>query len=152
MIYIASDHAGCDLKEKVVSDLIKSYACVDLGPFESSQSVDYPDYAHLLCEKIQEDPENRFGILICGSGIGMSMAANRHANIRAFVAFNDESIKLARQHNNANVLCLGARMFSKDEIFRWISIFLNQEFEAGRHTARVHKIELTLSNETLNEK
>lgn len=152
MIFVSSDHAGCALKGKIVSELVKNFDCTDLGPFDSSKSVDYSDYAHLLCEKIQEDPENSLGVLICGSGIGMSMAANRHAHIRAFVAFNDQSVELARRHNNANVLCLGARMFSEDEIFRWISIFLNQEFEAGRHVARVQKIELPLCSKTLNEK
>ncbi len=140
MIYIASDHAGFDLKEKVVKNLLKNFECVDLGPLDSINSVDYPDYAHMLCHEIQKDIENSVGILICGSGIGMSIAANRHPHIRAFVAFNDQSVELARRHNNANVLCLGARMFDEKDFFRWIDLFLNQKFEGGRHMVRVQKI------------
>ncbi|MBA4249858.1 MAG: ribose 5-phosphate isomerase B [Candidatus Puniceispirillum sp.] len=140
MIYIASDHAGFELKTKVFEKLSKNFKCVDLGPFDLVCSVDYPDYAHILCHEIHKDIENSVGILICGSGIGMSIAANRHPYIRSFVAFNDQSVELARRHNNVNVLCLGARMFDEKDLFRWIDLFLNQKFEGGRHIARVQKL------------
>ena len=138
-VVLASDHAGFKLKEEIKKFLIKKKEKVlDLGA-ESNSSVDYPDYAHLLSKKMRKD-KNQFGILICGSGTGMSMAANKHKNIRAALCYDIKSAKLSRQHNNANVMTLGARLIKKNIAFKCVSTFLKTDFEGGRHLRRIKKI------------
>ncbi|WP_257937625.1 ribose 5-phosphate isomerase B [Campylobacter lari] len=140
-IYIASDHAGFVLKQEIINFLQeKSINFEDLGPF-SEDRCDYPDYAHLLSSKIDE---NSFGILVCGSGIGMSIAANRHKNIRCALCNEPLSAKLSREHNDANVLALGARLIGVDMAFEIISNFINTSFSGGRHCVRINKIEAKL--------
>ena len=109
-----------------------------MGP-NNNQKVDYPDYAHKLARKIKVNKKN-VGILICGSGTGMNIAANKHKNIRAAQCFNLKSTKLSRLHNDANIITLGSRLISKKNALRFISIFLNTKFEGGRHIKRVKKI------------
>ncbi|WP_258109024.1 ribose 5-phosphate isomerase B [Campylobacter lari] len=140
-IYIASDHAGFVLKQEIINFLQeKNINFKDLGPF-SEDRCDYPDYAHLLSSKIDE---NSFGILVCGSGIGMSIAANRHKNIRCALCNEPLSAKLSREHNDANVLALGARLLGVDMAFEIISNFINTSFSGGRHCVRISKIEAKL--------
>ena len=107
----------------------------------SGKSVDYPDYAHEVCNSINEG-NVKYGILVCGSGIGMSMAANRHKNIRAARVHDKNSVIMTRKHNDANVLCLGERMIDKDKAVELVKLFLETEFEGGRHQERINKIEL----------
>lgn len=137
-IFIASDHAGYKLKEKVISKLKSSYLLEDQGPHNSSR-VDYPDSADKVCKKVLKETES-VGILICGSGQGMSMRANKYKNIRAALCWSEESVKLARLHNDANVLCIGARLLEEDLIFKIIDLFLNTKFEGGRHLKRTQKL------------
>ena len=138
-VILASDHAGFKLKEDIKKFLIKKRKKVlDLGT-KSTSSVDYPDYAHLLSKKMR-DVRNQFGILICGSGTGMSMAANKHKNIRAALCYDIKSTKLSRLHNNANVMTMGARLIKKNVALRCVNIFLKTDFDGGRHLRRVKKI------------
>ena len=136
---IAADHAGFKLKEHVKKFLLKKGRKVlDLGT-KSTQSVDYPDYAHLVSKKIGKGKKN-LGILICGSGIGMNMAANKHKKIRAAVCYSVKNTKLSRLHNNANIITLGSRLTNKNTAFKCIEVFVNTKFEGGRHEKRVKKI------------
>ena len=138
-IIIASDHAGFKLKEEIKKFLIKKKRKVlDLGT-KNTSSVDYPDYAHLLSKKITKD-ENQFGILICGSGTGMSMTANKHKNIRAALCYDIKSTRLSRLHNNANVMTIGARLIKKNVALKCVNIFLRTDFDGGRHLRRIKKI------------
>jgi len=139
-IFLASDHAGFELKKKIGKFLNKKNGIkiMDLGP-KNSNSVDYPDYAHLLAKKMKNHKEN-FGILVCGSGIGMDMAANRHKNIRAALCYSIKSAKLSRKHNNANVMSIGSRLTKKNVALKCVEVFLKTDFEGGRHLRRVKKI------------
>ena len=138
-VILASDHAGFKLKEEIKKFLIKKKKKVmDLGTKKTS-SVDYPDIAHLLSKKMKKS-KNQFGILICGTGVGMSMAANKHKNIRAALCYNTKSTKLSRQHNNANVMTIGARLTKKNIALKCISAFLKTDFDGGRHLRRIKKI------------
>ena len=138
-IFISSDHAGFALKKKVLDFLKKKkLSFQDLGPF-SDKSVDYPHYAHKLANNVKKNKRN-VGILICGSGTGMNIAANKHRNIRAAQCFSLKSTKLSRLHNDANVITLGSRLISKNSALKYISIFLNTKFEGGRHLRRIKKI------------
>ena len=138
-VILASDHAGFKLKEEIKKFLIKKRKKVlDLGT-KSASSVDYPDYAHLLSKKMR-DVRNQFGILICGSGTGMSMAANKHKNIRAALCYDIKSAKLSRLHNNANVMTIGSRLIKKNVALRCVNIFLKTDFDGGRHLRRIKKI------------
>ena len=137
-IYIASDHAGFNLKESIKKKYSKKYNLFDLGPENSSKSVNYPDYAHKLSKKINN--KRNIGILVCGSGMGMSMSANKHKNIRAALCYSVKNAKLSRLHNDANVITLGERLISKSLAFKCINAFLNTKFEGGRHLKRVKKI------------
>ena len=136
--YIASDHAGFNLKESIKKKYAKKYNLFDLGPDKSSKSVNYPDYAHKLSKKINK--KQNIGILVCGSGMGMSMSANKHKNIRAALCYSVKNAKLSRLHNDANVITLGERLISKSLAFKCINAFLNTNFEGGRHLKRVKKI------------
>ena len=138
-IILASDHAGFKLKEKIKFYLFKKRKKVlDLGT-NNTKSVDYPDFAHRLSKKIKKS-DKELGILICGSGIGMDMAANKHKNIRAALCYNVKTAKLSRSHNNANVMALGARLTKKNVALKCINVFLKTKFEGGRHLRRVNKI------------
>ena len=136
IIFIASDHAGFDLKKQILS-IIKANL-IDLG-VDNKDNVDYPDYAKKLVSKINST-KNSKGILICGSGIGMSIAANRNKNIRAGLAFEPEIAKLMREHNDANVLVLPGRFMNLQDILKCIENFLTANFEGGRHKERVNKL------------
>ena len=138
-IFISSDHAGYNLKELIKKKFKKKYKFQDLGTNNSKNSVNYPDYAHKLCKKVGTNSKN-MGILVCGSGIGMSMAANRHKKIRAAVCYSVKNTKLSRLHNNANIITLGSRLTKKNIAFKCIEIFMNTKFEGGRHKKRVKKI------------
>ena len=138
-IFLASDHAGYELKHAIRKFLIKKCKKImDLGT-KNMNSVDYPDFAHLLARKVKKDKDN-FGILVCGSGIGMDMAANKHKNIRAALCYNVRSAKLSRKHNNANVMTIGSRLTKKNVALKCVKAFLNTRFEGGRHLRRVKKI------------
>ena len=138
--YIATDHAGLDLKEYTVELLKeKGHEVVDLGPF-TKERVDYPDYAVSVCKAVLAD-NNSHGILICGSGIGMSMAANRHGGIRAALCHDAYTATVARGHNDANVLCFGERIIGKGVCESILDAWIGGSFEGGRHTGRVEKIE-----------
>ena len=138
-IFISSDHAGFNLKEQIKKNFSKKYKFQDLGPNNSLISVNYPDYAHKLCKKVSKSSSN-IGILVCGSGIGMSMAANRHKKIRAAVCYSVKNTKLSRLHNNANIITLGSRLTNKNTAFKCIETFVKTKFEGGRHKKRVRKI------------
>ena len=112
---------------------------IDLGTNFKNKSVNYPDYAHKLSNKVKKSNSN-VGILVCGSGMGMSMAANKHKKIRAALCYSIKTTKLSRLHNNANIITLGARLIKKNTAFKFINIFLNTKFEGGRHIKRVKKI------------
>jgi len=138
-IIIASDHAGFHLKETIKIFLIKRKKKVlDLGT-NNTKSVDYPVYAHLLSEKIKKN-NKQFGILVCGSGTGMYMAANRHKNVRAALCYSVKATKLSRLHNNANVMTLGARLTNKNVALKCVDTFIKTNFEGGRHLRRIKKI------------
>ena len=136
-ILIASDHAGFQLKEDLKEYFKNDLEFIDFGP-DSSDSVDYPDYAHKLSQNIS-DNENSFGLLICGSGIGMSMVANRYKDVRAALCINEKMAKLSREHNNANVLVLGSRLISCQEAIKCFNMFFKSNFEGNRHQARLDK-------------
>ena len=138
-IFISSDHAGYNLKEQIKKRFKNKYIFQDLGTDTSSKSVNYPDYAHKLCKKISKSSKN-MGILVCGSGLGMSMAANRHKKIRAAVCYSVKNTKLSRLHNNANIITLGSRLTKKNTAFKCIDVFMKTKFEGGRHNKRVKKI------------
>ncbi len=138
--YVATDHAGIDLKDFTVELLKeKGHEVVDLGPF-SKDRVDYPDYAVKVSESVLND-EGSQGILICGSGIGMSMAANRHTGIRAALCHDAYTATVARGHNDANVLCFGERIIGKGVAESILDAWIAGSFDGGRHTGRVAKIE-----------
>lgn len=153
-IFIASDHAGYELKNKLVNALKQQIENLnieieDCGPF-SIDSVDYPDYADQVCKKLKiESPATHtaykaqlteFGILICGSAQGMAMRANKFTHIRAALVWSDESVKLSREHNNANIICIGARFCDFTTALRWIFLFKDTPFAQGRHQTRVAKV------------
>ncbi len=140
-VAIGADHGGFDAKEKLVTYLKnKGYAVADMGT-NSSESVDYPDFAEKVCQEILQQKAD-FGVLICGTGIGISIAANRHVGIRAALLYNDETAALARQHNNANIAVFGGRMMSVEDMEKRLDIFLNTGFEGGRHLRRIEKIDV----------
>ena len=138
-IFISSDHAGYNLKESIKKRFSKKYEFHDLGTNNSKISVNYPDYAHKLCKKVSNNLKN-MGILVCGSGMGMAMAANKHKKIRAAVCYSVKNTKLSRLHNNANIITLGSRLTNKNIAFKCIDTFINTKFEGGRHKKRVKKI------------
>ena len=138
-IFISSDHAGYKLKELIKRQLDKKkITYIDLGPNNDSR-VDYPDYAHRVAKKVKTN-KNHVGILVCGSGMGMNIAANRHKNIRAAQCFNLKSTKLPRLHNDANIITLGSRILTKKNALKCVSVFLDTKFEGGRHKKRIKKI------------
>ena len=138
-IFISSDHAGFNLKEQIKKYLnLKKINFTDLGP-KSNKRVDYPDYAHKLAKMVKTDKKN-VGILVCGSGTGMCITANKHKNIRAAQCFSLKSTKLSRLHNDANVITLGSRLLNKKKACSFINLFLKTKFEGGRHLRRIRRI------------
>lgn len=145
-IAVGSDHAGYTLKCAIVNYLNqKKYEIHDMGTF-NGDSVDYPDFANQVCNDIKNQ-NSTFGILVCYTGIGMSMAANKHRGIRAALVCKKENAILTREHNNANVLCLGAKDISVDEALEIVDAFLNTDFLGGRHLNRVEKVMRIENNE-----
>lgn len=145
-IAVGSDHAGLTGRQRVLDALQRwtdaageAPAVTDLGP-ENADSVDYPDYAHRVAEAIAQG-EVEFGVLICGTGQGMAMAANRHAGVRAALITDEFTARMARAHNDANVACFGERVVGAEQIAHLLEIFLETDFEEGRHQRRVDKIE-----------
>ena len=136
-ILIASDHAGLDLKQKLIEQMPKD-TFEDLGT-NSEEKVDYPDYANELARSISSD-NNKKGVLICGTGVGMSVAANKFKNIRAGLAYNSEVAKLIREHNDANILVLPGKYMNIHEAKKCVDNFLSHSFEGGRHKVRLDKI------------
>ena len=138
-IFISSDHAGFKLKEAIKSYLSnKKLLFTDMGPYNDSR-VDYPDFAHKVAKRVMLD-KNNVGILVCGSGMGMNIAANKHKNIRAAQCFNLKSTKLSRLHNDANIITLGSRLLTKKNALNCVGVFLNTKFESCRHSRRIKKI------------
>ena len=138
-ICIASDHAGFNLKESIKDFLINNnISIIDLGPLNDN-SVDYPDYAKKLSNRVRLKKSD-IGILVCGSGTGMAMSANKIKGIRAAVCYNLRSTRLSRQHNDANIISIGSRLTKKNTAFKLVSVFLKTKFEGGRHQRRVKKI------------
>lgn len=142
-IHLATDHAGLELKEKVklyLSDL--NYEVIDHGAYEYDALDDYPDFIFPCANAVSNEPESK-GIILGGSGQGEAMAANRVKGVRAAVFYNgpDEIIKLSRQHNNANILSLGARFMSEEEMYKIIEVWLSTDFESGRHQRRIEKLD-----------
>ena len=138
-VCIASDHAGYRLKENIKNFLIlKDISIIDLGP-TNDNSVDYPDFAKKVSNRVKSKKSD-VGILVCGSGTGMAISANKIKKIRAAVCYNLTSTRLSRQHNNANIIAIGSRLTKKNTAFRLVSVFLGTKFEGGRHQRRVKKI------------
>lgn len=148
-IYAGSDHGGFLLKQALIKHLKGlGYEVADCGT-NSLESCDYPDFAHITAKNVLKD-KGSFGLLVCGSGIGMSIAANRHAGIRAALCHNELEASLARQHNNANILALGARITGEALAISILNAFLAAEFEGGRHQRRIDKIEPQNQSESHN--
>jgi ribose 5-phosphate isomerase B len=145
-IYIGADSAGYKLKEEVKTHLsAKGYDVIDMG-CDSEESCHYPIFAAKVCENVQADLEGSFGILICGTGIGMSMCANKHRGIRAALCSDTYSAKMTRVHNDANVMCMGARVIGSCLALEMVDAFLAAEYEGGRHAIRVEMM-MKLENE-----
>ncbi len=139
-IFAGSDHAGLALKKRLLDKLKElGYEVVDLGT-DNEKSCDYPDYAHLVCEKVLSTPDSK-GLLTCGSGIGMSIAANRHPGIRAALCRDILEARLSRQHNDANILVLGGRLVGEEHAMECLEVFFKTPFSGGRHEKRIKKIE-----------
>ena len=138
-VCIASDHAGFNLKEDIKNFLVnKNVSIFDVGPY-NNQSVDYPDYAKRLANRIRLKRSD-VGILVCGSGTGMAISANKIRTIRAAVCYDLKSTRLSRQHNNANIITLGSRLTQKKLSLKLVEVFLKTKFEGGRHLRRIKKI------------
>jgi len=140
--FIATDHAGVAIKPDIIKMLQNiGHEVIDLGPMNDSR-VDYPDYAHKLCLEVLADTQGAHGILICGTGIGMSLSANKHVGIRAALCHDAYTASMSRAHNDANVLCFGQRVVGLGVAESMLHAWCNTNFEGGRHAARVEKIEL----------
>ncbi len=137
-IAIGCDHAGFKLKQHILKKLGSKYQFIDVGTF-TEDSTDYPDYAVKVVEAILGG-EAEVGVLICGTGIGMCITANKYRGIYAALVYSDETAMLAKRHNNANVICLGGRMVDFDDAARWLELWLGERFEGGRHLRRINKI------------
>lgn len=141
-IFLGADHAGFNLKNELLEHLaLNGHETNDCGTY-SEVRADYPDYAHQVANAVLNAQSDAFGILVCGSGIGVSITANRHKGIRAALCWNAEIAQLSRAHNNANILCLPARFVTLQQAIDMVNMFLSTSFEAGRHLSRVNKIEL----------
>ena len=140
-IVAAADHGGFEMKNQIVEDLRKQGFAVEYLGTNSADSVDYPDFAEKATAKVLAGQAD-LGILVCGTGIGISIAANRHKGIRAAILYDDYVAKVAREHNNANVLCFGGRTMTTEDVLRRIGIFLKAAYEGGRHDRRLCKLDL----------
>lgn len=139
-VYVASDHAGFELKQFILKNFsLDGFILKDFGP-STSDRVDYPDFADEVCEAVSRSSTDSSGLLICGSGQGMAIRANKYGPIRAALCWNEEIVQLSRGHNNANVLCLGSRFVSHHEALEFLKLFLTTPFQGGRHAIRVEKI------------
>lgn len=140
-VFIGSDHAGFGLKSYLIEYLKQKFPVIQIQDCgcASSERTDYTQYGHIVAQEIIKN--DALGILICGTGIGVSIAANRHKGIRAAVIYNNAVAELSRQHNNANIACFGARMLSREEICQMAEIFLNTDFTGGIHSERIRNIE-----------
>ncbi len=139
-IAIAADHGGFEMKETLKAHFAaQNMPLDDLGTF-SDESVDYPDFAHKMADYILQKKAD-LGILICGTGIGISIAANRHKGIRAALVYNEFAAQMAKEHNNANIIVFGGRTMNAADVVKYCHIFLNSTFQGGRHQNRIHKIE-----------
>jgi ribose 5-phosphate isomerase B len=140
-IAIGSDHAGYEYKEDLISFLEgRGFSFTDFGT-HSKDSVDYPDFAHPVANAV-ENGEAAFGILVCGSGNGVAITANKHSHIRAAICWGEELAQLAREHNNANIICIPARFVREGDAEKMVDIFMRTMFEGGRHSLRVEKISI----------
>ena len=140
-VSVGADHGGFDAKSELVEFLkLKKIEVIDEGTM-SSETVDYPDFAEKVCQDILSG-RAQLGILVCGTGIGISIAANRHKGIRAALLYSDEAARLAKLHNNANIAVFGGRTMSVQEMEQRLGIFLNTEFEGGRHIRRLEKLDV----------
>lgn len=138
-VAIGCDHAGFEYKEAIISFLDgKNLTYKDFGTY-STDSVDYPDFAHPVAKEVEEN-KAAFGILICGSANGVAITANKHQQVRAAICWGEELAELARKHNNANIICIPARFVRESDVEKMVDIFINTEFEGGRHANRVDKI------------
>jgi len=137
-IFLGSDHAGLPLKEHILNYLFDRYTLADFGTF-TDMSCDYPDYAHKVARSVNNNPDIYRGILVCGTGAGMSMVANRYINVRAILCTNIHLAEQSRRHGDANIICLGARILDKNEAFDFIECFLTTPFDGGRHEQRLKK-------------
>ena len=137
-ISIGNDHAGVDYKNYIIKNLEEKYNIVNHGT-DDTNSVDYPDFAHPVSLDI-DNRKSDFGVLICGSGNGVAMTANKYKKVRAALCWSEEIAKLAKQHNNANIVCIPARFISKEEALKIVRLFIDTKFESGRHERRVNKI------------
>lgn len=137
-IAIGSDHAGFELKEKLAKHLAEKYDLVDVGTTSADKSVDYPDFAKKVSDEVLHD-ESDFGIIICGTGIGVSIAANKIEGIRAALVYDENTARLAKEHNNANVITFGGRTHNYDEAVNMVDAYINAHFEE-RHQKRIDKI------------
>ena len=137
-ILIGNDHAGYSLKLSIIKNLEDKYEFFDKGSY-SDESVDYPDYASIIAKEIQSE-KGDLGILICGTGNGVCMTANKFKGIRAVICWNEEIAKLAKQHNNANIICIPSRFIKVEEALKIIESFILEKFEGGRHERRIKKI------------
>lgn len=142
-VVIASDHAGFQFKQDLVNHFKNELQIEDLGPF-SEERTDYPDWADKVVQAYRKDPQNTVGILICGSGQGMAMRANKYPDIRAALCWTEEVAQLSRGHNDANILCLGSRLVPLSTAQKIVEVFLSTSFEGDRHAARVKKISSSL--------
>ena len=138
-VSIACDKAGLQLKDYIISNFSEKYEFIDFT-YNENESVDYPDYAKKVVKSIL-NKEADCGVLICGTGIGMSISANRYKGIRASVCHNSLEAKLTREHNDANILCMGARIIGNETALENLKVFLNTDFASGRHLRRIEKIE-----------
>ena len=137
-ILIGNDHAGYSLKLSIIKNLEDKYEFFDKGSY-SNESVDYPDYASIIAKEIQSE-KGDLGIIICGTGNGVCMTANKFKGIRAVICWNKEIAKLAKQHNNANIICIPSRFIKVEEAIKIIESFILEKFEGGRHERRIKKI------------
>ena len=139
IVAIGNDHGGTELKNKIIAKFHDKFEFINCGT-DGLDSVDYPDYSKKVCNLVLEKKAD-FGVLICGTGIGMSISANRYKGIRAGLCFNSQMARLTREHNDANILCLGARIIGDEVAFESFDVFSKTEFTGGRHLRRIEKID-----------
>ena len=140
-IAIGNDHAGLQVKEKIKEHLTKKGHIVINKGYDGKESVDYPDYIHPVSKEVKEGKAD-IGVIVCGSGNGAAMTANKHRGIRAAICWNEETAALSKQHNNANIISIPSRFLEDDKILNIVDVFIKEEFERGRHVRRIKKIDV----------